>query len=65
MSPFVLKEEQYLLSSFCQNFHNSSKQKRDNRQAQNNIDLEQSKYQTLFYAKQCLNASKAVLSAIQ
>lgn len=39
--------------------------KGDNRQTQNNTDLEQSKYQTFFYAKQCLNASKAVLSAIQ
>lgn len=65
MSPFVLKREQYLLSSFCENFHNSSKQKGDNRQTQTNTDLEQSKYQTFFYAKQCLNASKAVLSAIQ
>lgn len=65
MSPFVLKGEQYLLFSFCQDFHNSSKQRGDNRQTQNNIDLEESKYQTFFYAKQCLNASKAGLSAIQ
>lgn len=29
MSPFVLKREQYLLSSFCENFHNSCKQKKE------------------------------------
>lgn len=65
MSSFVLKIEQYLLSSFCENFYNSSKQKGENRQTQNNTDLEQSKYQAFFYAKQCFNSSKAVLSAIQ
>lgn len=58
LSPLVLKREQYLLSSFCENFHNSCKQKGDKRQTRDNTDWEQPNYHTFSYAKQCLNASK-------